>query len=119
MVDGQTRCVHYRSALDIVATQFKCCYRYYACYECHSESESHEAIRWATADLKQRALFCGACKNTLTIAEYFNCGFTCTSCLAAFNPGCATHRDRYFDCLTRASLALMRAGEDDQSTLAR
>jgi uncharacterized CHY-type Zn-finger protein len=102
LVDRQTRCIHYHSALDVIAIQFKCCQRYYACYECHRESESHEAIRWATTDLKQHALFCGTCHNTLTIADYFGCDFTCTSCGAAFNPGCAIHRDRYFNCLAQA-----------------
>ncbi len=95
-MDEQTRCVHYHSALDIVAIQFKCCERYYACYECHEESESHDATRWRPADLEQRALLCGACKGTLTIADYLSCNFTCTSCRASFNPGCANHHDLYF-----------------------
>lgn len=100
LVDGQTRCVHYHSALDVVAIQFKCCQRYYACHDCHSESESHAAIRWTTADVRQQALLCGVCKNTLTIAEYLNGDFACTSCHSPFNPGCATHRDLYFAFLT-------------------
>jgi uncharacterized CHY-type Zn-finger protein len=97
LVDGQTRCAHYYSDLDIVAIQFKCCQRYYACYECHEESESHEPTRWVTADLGQHALLCGACQRSLTIAAYLDCDFTCPSCGAPFNPGCAQHYDRYFD----------------------
>ena len=97
LTDDQTRCAHYHTALDIVAIQFKCCERYYACYECHEESESHDPMRWVTADLGQRALFCGACKSTLTITDYLTCDFTCTSCRSPFNPGCANHTDRYFD----------------------
>jgi len=97
LVDGQTRCVHYQSDLDIVAIQFKCCERYYACCECHEESESHEPARWVAADLGQRALLCGACQTTLTIAAYLSCDFTCPSCGAPFNPGCALHYDQYFN----------------------
>lgn len=96
LVDGQTRCVHYRTVLDIVAIQFKCCERYYACYQCHEESESHEVARWGIAELEQRAVFCGACQGTLTISDYLDCGFACVLCGSAFNPGCAEHRDTYF-----------------------
>jgi uncharacterized CHY-type Zn-finger protein len=97
LLDGQTRCVHYHTILDIVAIQFKCCRRYYACYLCHEESESHDVMRWATAELGQRALFCGACKGTLTIADYLGCDFACVLCRSPFNPGCAEHRQQYFD----------------------
>jgi uncharacterized CHY-type Zn-finger protein len=97
LVDGQTRCVHYRTVLDIVAIQFKCCQRYYACYLCHEASESHDVRRWVSADLGQRALLCGVCKSTLTIADYLGGDFACASCRSPFNPGCATHRDQYFD----------------------
>jgi uncharacterized CHY-type Zn-finger protein len=97
LVDAQTRCAHYHSALDIVAIQFKCCERYYACYHCHRKSESHEVTRWTAGDLEQRALFCGACTGTLTIAEYLSGDFACGLCGSPFNPGCAEHRELYFD----------------------
>ena len=97
LVDSQTRCVHYRTVTDVVAIQFKCCRRYYACYLCHAEAESHEVARWDAADLEQRALLCGSCQGTLTIAEYLSGDFACTRCQAAFNPGCAEHRDLYFN----------------------
>jgi uncharacterized CHY-type Zn-finger protein len=97
LVDEQTRCVHYRTILDVVAIQFKCCGRYYACYRCHEESESHDVLRWAIADIGQHALYCGVCKGSLTIAGYLDCGFACVLCRAPFNPGCAEHRDQYFN----------------------
>jgi uncharacterized CHY-type Zn-finger protein len=107
LVDEQARCVHYRTDLDIVAIQFKCCGRYYGCYECHAEAESHDAMRWVADDLGRRALLCGACGSTLTIADYLGCDFTCSSCGSPFNPGCATHRDQYFNLL--AGVARTRA----------
>lgn len=97
LVDEHTRCVHYHTLLDIVAIQFKCCRQYYACHLCHAESQSHDVVRWDMADLQQPAVLCGACKNTLAIADYLSGEFACLSCGAAFNPGCAAHYDLYFD----------------------
>lgn len=34
LVDGQGRCVHWHSPLDVVANRFACCDEYYACYRC-------------------------------------------------------------------------------------
>lgn len=97
LVDGQGRCVHYHSLLDVVAIQFKCCYQYYACHLCHAKSQSHDVMRWGMADLEQPAVLCGVCKNVLTIADYLGSEFACPWCGSAFNPGCATHYDLYFD----------------------
>lgn len=97
LVDEQARCVHYRTVLDIVAINFKCCNKYYACYLCHAESESHRVSRWGMTDLRQRAVLCGICKNILEIGEYLSCNFACLSCGSQFNPGCASHYDLYFD----------------------
>ena len=36
-VDGETRCAHYRSERDIIAIKFKCCKKWFPCYECHAE----------------------------------------------------------------------------------
>lgn len=97
VVDEQARCVHYRTPLDIVAIQGKCCNKYYACHLCHQESEPHDSVRWEPADLRQRAVLCGVCKKALTISEYLAGDFTCHSCGSAFNPGCARHYDLYFN----------------------
>src|SRR5712664_59058 len=39
-VDAQTRCVHYRSTVDIVAIKMRCCGVYYACKDCHIAGEA-------------------------------------------------------------------------------
>ncbi|WP_430297767.1 CHY zinc finger protein [Sinomonas sp. B1-1] len=41
-VDDQTRCVHYRTEVDVVAIKFACCLRYYPCHLCHAEDTDHE-----------------------------------------------------------------------------
>lgn len=96
VVDDETRCVHYRSLLDIVAMRFRCCDRYYACRECHDICESHPAMRWPRAAFDEPAVLCGACGAELTVYEYLACHDACPRCGAGFNPGCAAHRGRYF-----------------------
>ena len=32
--------------LDVIAIKFKCCDKYYPCYKCHDEHESHSIQRW-------------------------------------------------------------------------
>ncbi len=95
-VDNQTRCVHYHSQLDIIAIKFKCCKKYYPCYECHLESEIHKPQVWSVAEHNQKVILCGVCKHELTIAEYINSGNKCTSCKSNFNPGCSLHYHLYF-----------------------
>ena len=97
LVDEQTRCIHYRSPLDVVAIKFKCCERYYACYFCHRELESHPPACWSREEFGQPAILCGVCRAELSIEQYLSCGFACPSCGTAFNPGCANHYHLYFD----------------------
>lgn len=97
LVDEQTRCIHYRSPLDIVAIKFKCCDRYYACYFCHQDLESHPPARWTREEFDRPAILCGACRAELRIEQYLSCGFACPSCGAPFNPGCANHYHLYFE----------------------
>ncbi|MBI4512762.1 MAG: hypothetical protein HY702_01510 [Gemmatimonadetes bacterium] len=97
LVDAHTRCVHYDGPRDIVAIKFRCCGRYYACYSCHEELESHPAARWARGEFGERAVLCGACGAELTINAYLACGYRCPSCGAGFNPGCARHHPLYFE----------------------
>ncbi|RYY39262.1 MAG: hypothetical protein EOO08_11200 [Chitinophagaceae bacterium] len=105
-VDEQTRCVHYHSALDVIAIRFRCCDTYYPCIHCHEESAGHAVERWPERDWDARAILCGVCRHQLSITEYFNCGYTCPLCGAAFNPRCSNHDHLYFEVSTDP-----RAGE--------
>ncbi|MGO4536014.1 CHY zinc finger protein [Leifsonia sp. 2MCAF36] len=95
VVDDETRCIHYRSALDVVAIRFACCGEYYPCHLCHAEAAGHPAERWPLADRDREAVLCGVCGDQLTIAEYLETD-SCPRCGAAFNPGCRLHTDLYF-----------------------
>ncbi|WP_127795114.1 CHY zinc finger protein [Agromyces sp. LHK192] len=95
-VDDQTRCIHYRTPLDVVAIRFACCGEYYPCHACHAETAGHEARQWPRARRGERAILCGVCGCELTIDEYLATD-ACTRCGAPFNPGCALHADRYFE----------------------
>ena len=95
-LDAQTRCVHYHSELDIVAIKFKCCGKFYPCYKCHKECETHPIARWSKAEFGEEAILCGACGNTLSIAAYVGAE-ACPHCGSLFNPGCALHYGIYFD----------------------
>ena len=76
-VDDQTRCVHYRTELDVIAIRFACCGRYYPCYSCHDETADHESRPWPAGSGHELAVLCGQDD-------------------AAFNPGCALHHPVYF-----------------------
>jgi len=95
-VGPQTRCVHYYSQLDIVAIKFKCCGRWYPCYECHAAIADHDARVWPVGEFDERAILCGACGNQLTIGEYLEGDSACPSCRSRFNPGCKKHYHLYF-----------------------
>jgi uncharacterized CHY-type Zn-finger protein len=97
LLDGQTRCTHYASALDIIAIKFPCCDTYYPCYECHKEDADHPPQVWPRNRFHERAVLCGACGHELTVEEYLNCAYQCPKCLARFNPGCGNHYHLYFD----------------------
>jgi uncharacterized CHY-type Zn-finger protein len=95
-LDHQTRCGHYRSALDIIAIKMKCCGAYYACRECHDALADHEAQLWPRDEWDQPAVLCGACGIELAIHEYLNCSSRCPGCLSPFNPRCRNHYPLYF-----------------------
>lgn len=96
MVDEQTRCVHWNGPTDVIAIRFPCCDRYYACFDCHASLETHEPRRWGADQTGETAVLCGVCGEEMTINAYLTSGFTCPSCSAGFNPGCALHYDLYF-----------------------
>lgn len=46
IIDGETRCTHYNSELDVIAIKFYCCKEYYPCHLCHSEHADHSPEVW-------------------------------------------------------------------------
>lgn len=94
-MDAQGRCVHYGTALDVVAIEFACCGRFYACHLCHEEAESHPARQWPIAERRREAVLCGACRSTLSISRYLAV-LACPNCGAPFNEGCRLHTHLYF-----------------------
>lgn len=97
LVDAQTRCAHYHGELDIIAIKFKCCDRWFPCYECHAETADHPAQIWRKDEFDTKAILCGACGHQLSVNEYLNCDSTCPNCQSRFNPNCARHYHLYFE----------------------
>ncbi|MGO2111121.1 MAG: CHY zinc finger protein [Pseudoclavibacter sp.] len=95
VVDDETRCIHYRSPLDVVAIKFRCCGLYFPCLHCHDEAQDHPIAPWGADERGERAVLCGKCASELTITEY-TAATVCPRCAAPFNPGCALHFDVYF-----------------------
>lgn len=96
-LDTQTRCVHYRSALDIVAIKMRCCGVYYACKDCHEALAGHAIAVWPRTEWDEKAILCGACGTEMTIRGYLECESRCPACGADFNPGCRNHHRFYFE----------------------
>lgn len=95
-IDSETRCAHWHSPLDIIAIKFKCCGRWYPCFDCHSELEDHQPDVWPSFEFDEKAVLCGSCGHQLSVAEYLASHSKCTKCEAEFNPGCAKHYYLYF-----------------------
>lgn len=106
-VDEQTRCVHYQTPLDVIAIKFVCCGRYYPCFECHADAESHPAEQWPRERWGEAAILCGGCGEQLPIAEYKRAlaaagaaasGIAhCPRCQIAINERCSLHAELYFE----------------------
>ncbi|AGW40585.1 hypothetical protein O159_03700 [Leifsonia xyli subsp. cynodontis DSM 46306] len=96
VVDERTRCVHYRTPLDVIAIRFACCGEYYPCHLCHAETAGHPARPWPAAERGVHAILCGVCGETLTIADYLETE-NCPACATPFNPGCKAHAGLYFE----------------------
>src|ERR1700722_14637870 len=79
-LDAQTRCAHYRSALDIIAIKMKCCGVYYACKECHDALADHAIEVWPRHEWDQPVVLCGACGSELSIRQYLGCFDKCPVC---------------------------------------
>lgn len=95
-VDQETRCIHYRSPLDIVALRFACCDRFYPCFQCHDDDADHLRKPWPADRFNEPAAMCGVCGHLMLVAEYQSAP-SCPSCSAPFNPGCAAHAHLYFE----------------------
>lgn len=96
LVDNQTRCKHYASTKDIIAIKFNCCHKYYPCYKCHNELETHAISVWKEEDFDELAILCGVCKTELPIRRYLKVD-QCPNCHSEFNRGCQKHYHLYFD----------------------
>ena len=96
LVDDQTRCQHYHSPVDIIAIQFKCCGRFYPCYQCHEACENHPMERWKPHEFDTKAILCGVCRQKMSISEYM-AATACPSCSSMLNAGCKKHFHIYFD----------------------
>lgn len=95
-LDAQTRCVHYKTDLDIIAIRMRCCGLYYACKDCHDALADHPIEVWTQPEWDQPAVLCGACTQEMSIEQYMASGNRCPACGAAFNPGCRKHYHFYF-----------------------
>lgn len=95
-IDEHTRCEHYHSQVDIIAIKFKCCDKYYPCFQCHKACETHEIDRWKHMDFEEKAILCGNCYTELSIAEYMRID-ECPNCHSVFNAGCRKHYHLYFE----------------------
>lgn len=96
VVDDMTRCVHYRTEVDIVAIRFACCGEYYPCHLCHEEAAGHPAAQWPLAARDREAVLCGACGTELTVTAYLD-ATACPECGARFNERCRLHTHLYFE----------------------
>src|SRR5476651_758459 len=90
-LDAQTRCVHYHTALDVIAIKMKCCGLYYACKDCHEALAVHDIEVWPRSEWDARAVRCGCCGLETSVEQYLGCGNACPACGAQFNPGCRNH----------------------------
>ncbi|NOT49294.1 MAG: hypothetical protein HOP17_16325 [Acidobacteria bacterium] len=96
-VDAETRCSHWNSPLDIIAIKFKCCGKWFPCFECHAALQDHRPEVWKTDEFAANAVLCGGCGNRLTIDDYLAGDSSCPKCKRQFNPGCKNHRHLYFE----------------------
>lgn len=95
IVDNQTRCIHYRTNVDVIAIKFMCCRRYYPCHLCHEEEADHQTQTWPGNQWSEPAVLCGVCKSEMSIHVY-RAATSCPKCSALFNPRCSAHAHLYF-----------------------
>lgn len=95
-LDGQTRCAHFHTELDIIAIKLKCCGEYFGCKDCHEALAEHALEQWQKHQYDTLAVLCGECDTELTIEAYLHCRSRCPACGARFNPQCINHHHFYF-----------------------
>lgn len=95
-VGPETRCAHYAGERDVIAIRFACCGTYYPCFRCHGAVADHPSERWPREAFDRPAVLCGVCGRELAVEAYLTGDSRCPDCGAGFNPGCRTHRHRYF-----------------------
>ncbi|WP_128835886.1 CHY zinc finger protein [Streptococcus sp. DD11] len=101
LIDKETRCIHYHSALDIIALKCFACRRYYPCFACHDTCERHTYVPYPMSRSADKVVLCGGCRSELTIAQYLNSAAACPVCSRSFNPGCKAHAAIYFQADSR------------------
>lgn len=95
VIDKETRCLHYHGSRDIIALKCADCLRYYPCFYCHNQYESHAFAPYSRQDSDHLVVLCGCCQRELTIAAY-EAVSACPACQSPFNPGCKAHAAIYF-----------------------
>lgn len=93
LTDKQGRCIHYHSVLDVIANKCAICGKFYSCYKCHNEKETH-AFGAVDPD-EPNSVMCGVCGSQFSYTEYSQMGSKCRVCGANFNPRCALHKCIY------------------------
>ena len=90
-VDGQGRCVHYRSLVDVLGNRCATCGDLFACHLCHAQLTDHDfgPMPLDAPDSVQ----CGACGHLMGHGAY---DASCPACGHRFNPGCHVHEHIYF-----------------------
>lgn len=96
-IDEKTRCGHWHGETDIIAIKFKCCGKWFPCFECHSSEAGHAAQVWPEKEFDEEAVLCGHCGARLSVTEYMACGARCPACRVSFNPRCSYHYHLYFE----------------------
>ncbi|EOH98984.1 hypothetical protein UAY_02253 [Enterococcus moraviensis ATCC BAA-383] len=96
-VDKEGRCRHYDSSVDVVANKCYFCKKYYACFQCHDENETHQFLAWPISkNPNEKVVLCGACQTELTAMEYQKHS-SCLNCGHLFNQNCSLHSQIYFN----------------------
>lgn len=98
-IDGEGRCAHWHSAVDVVANRCATCNKWFACSLCHAEIADHP---FGPMPLDVPAAMCGACGYTMNYHEYSAATSrlarpACPACGHGFNPGCGLHAGIYFE----------------------
>ena len=91
-IDGQGRCKHWHSPVDVVANKCATCEEFSACSRCHAELTDHE---FGPMPVDAPAVLCGACGVVMDYYTYSTAP-QCPRCGHMFNPGCSAHAGIYF-----------------------